>query len=50
MNEQKMIFLYPKTELEQVEVLKKHIAGVQKNENLPVVLVLKNLAFARKNI
>ena len=26
MIEQKMIFLYPKTELEQIEVLKKHIA------------------------
>lgn len=31
MNEQKkMIFLYPKTELEQIEVLKKHIAGYRK--------------------
>ena len=30
MNEQKMIFLYPKTELEQIEVLKKHIARIQK--------------------
>lgn len=28
MNEQKMIFLYPKTELEQIEVLKKHIARI----------------------
>ncbi len=50
MNEQKMIFLYPKTELEQIEVLKKHIARIQKNENFPIVLVLKNLAIARKNI
>ena len=48
MNEQKMIFLYPKTELEQIEVLKKHIARVQKNENLPVVLVLKELSFRQK--
>ena len=39
MNERKMIFLYPKTELEQIEVLKKHIARIQKNNNLPVVLV-----------
>ena len=30
----------PKTELEQIEVLKKHIARIQNNENLPVVLVL----------
>ena len=48
MNEQKMIFLYPKTELEQIEVLKKKIARIQKNENLPVVLVLKELSFRQK--
>lgn len=48
MNERKMIFLYPKTELEQIEVLKKHIARIQKNENLPVVLVLKELSFRQK--
>ena len=48
MNEQKMIFLYPKTELEQIEVLKKHIARIQNNENLPVVLVLKELGFRQK--
>ena len=35
MDGQKVIFLYPKTELEQIEVLKKHIARIQKNENLP---------------
>ena len=48
MIEQKMIFLYPKTELEQIEVLKKHIARIQNNENLPVVLVLKELSFRQK--
>lgn len=48
MDEQKMIFLYPKTELEQIEVLKKHIARIQKSENLPVVLVLKELSFRKK--
>ena len=48
MNEQKVVFLYPMTELEQIEVLKKHIARIQKNENLPVVLVLKELSFRRK--
>ena len=48
MNEQKMIFLYPKTELEQIEVLKKHIARIQKNENLPIVLVLKELSYRQK--
>ena len=48
MNGQGVIFLYPKTELEQVEVLKKQITRVQKNENLPVVLVLKELSFRQK--
>ena len=48
MNEQKAVFIYPKTELEQIEVLKKHIARIQKNENLPVVLVLKQLSFRQK--
>ena len=45
---QRVVFLYPKTELEQIEVLKKHIARIQKNENLPVVLVLKELSFRQK--
>ncbi len=44
----KVILLYPKTELEQIEVLKKHIARIQKNENLPIVLVLKELSFRQK--
>lgn len=48
MYEQEMIFLYPKTELEQIDVLKKHIARIQKNENLPVVLVLKELSFRQR--
>ena len=48
LNGQKAIFLYPKTELEQIEVLKKHIARIQKNENLPVVLVLNELGYRQK--
>lgn len=48
MNGQGVIFLYPKTELEQVEVLKKQIARIQKNENLPVALVLNELSFRQK--
>ena len=48
MNGQGVIFIYPKTELEQVEVLKKQIARIQKNENLPVVLVLNELSFRQK--
>ena len=43
-----MIFLYPKTELEQIAVLKKHIARIQKNENKPIVLVLNELCFRQK--
>lgn len=38
-----MLFLYPKTELEQMSTLKKHIARIQKEEPLPVVLILKNI-------
>ena len=48
MNGKKAIFLYPKTELEQIGVLKKHIARIQKNENLPVVLVLKEIISRQK--
>ena len=48
MNGQRAIFLYSKTELEQIEVLKKHIARIQKNENLPVVLLLSELSFRQK--
>lgn len=48
MNGQRAIFLYPATELEQIEVLKKHIARIQKNENLPVILVLKELTYRQK--
>lgn len=48
MNGKKVIFLYPKTELEQIAVLKKHIARIQKNENKPIVLVLNELGFRKK--
>ena len=48
MNGTKVIFLYPKTELEPIEVLKKHIARIQKNENMPVVLVLKEIISRQK--
>ena len=48
MNGKKVIFLYPKTELEQIVVLKKHIARIQKNENMPVVLALKEIISRQK--
>ena len=48
LNGQDAIFLYPKAEPEQVEVLKKHIARIQKIENLPVVLILKDVTCRQK--
>ncbi len=45
---QKAIFLYPKTELEQIETLKKHIARIRIDENLPVVLILNRLTFRQR--
>lgn len=45
---QKAIFLYPKTELEQIETLKKHIDRIRTNEKLPVVLILNELTFRQK--
>lgn len=48
LNGRKVIFLYPKTELEPIGVLKKHIARIQKNENSPVVLVTKEISFRQK--
>lgn len=48
MNGQEAIFVYPTTELEQIEVLKKHIARIQKNGNLPVVLILKGITSRQK--
>ena len=48
MNGKRVIFLYPKVKLEQIEVLKKHIIWIEKNEDLPVVIVLKELCYRRK--
>lgn len=39
----KTIFLYPKTELDQIVSVKKQIARIQKLENLPVVIVMKKI-------
>lgn len=43
-----VFFLYPTTELETVGTLKKRITRVQKVENIPVVLVLKQLTYRQK--
>lgn len=48
LDEKKVIFVYPKTELEQITTLKKHIDRIQKSENLPAVLVLKGVTFRQK--
>ncbi len=37
------LFIYPKTELENIVAVKKHIARLQKEEMLPVVLVLNSI-------
>ncbi len=48
MDKKRGIFLYPKTELDPINVLKKHIDRIQKNEDLPIVLVLKGISFRQK--
>lgn len=45
---QKAVFLYPKTELEQVEALKKHLERVKRSENCPVILVPEQLTARQK--
>ena len=48
MDSERAIFLYPKTELEQIGTLKKHIVHIQNIENLPAVLVLKEITWRQK--
>lgn len=48
LDEKKVIFLYPETELEQIGTLRKHIVHIQNVENLPVVLVLKEITWRQK--
>lgn len=42
------VFLYPKTELDAVSAIKKHIDRIQRTENAPVVLVLDQLTYRQK--
>lgn len=44
----KVLFLYPKTNLEPVNSLKKHIISIQRVENIPVVLVLDTISRQRR--
>nr|WP_302585266.1 hypothetical protein [uncultured Schaedlerella sp.] len=41
------LFLYPKTELDQLASVKKQIVKIQKFEPLPVVIILKNISRSR---
>ena len=41
------LFLYPKTELDQLASVKKQITKIQKIEPLPVVIILKNISRGR---
>lgn len=43
----KALFLYPKTELDQLASVKKQILKIQKFEPLPVVIILKNVSRSR---
>ena len=43
----KTLFLYPKTELDQLASVKKQITKIQKIEPLPVVIILKNISRGR---
>lgn len=40
----KTLFIYPKTELDQLASVKKQIAKIKKFEPLPVVIILKNIS------
>lgn len=48
LNGKKVIFAYPKTELEQIETLKKHIVRIQQSEDLPVVLIPEQITSRQK--
>lgn len=42
------VFLYPKTELDAVNAIKKHISRVQRTEGVPAILVLEQLTYRQK--
>lgn len=44
----KAVFLYPKSELDQIASVKKQIARIQALENLPVVIVMKYISRSRR--
>ena len=42
------IFLYPKTELDSINAVKKHMERVEKTEHAPAVLILNRLSYRQK--
>lgn len=44
----KVIFVYPKEELESINVVKKHLSRIGKTETAPVVLILKHMTYRQK--
>lgn len=44
------LFLYPKAELDHMATLQKHIARIQKAENLPVVIMLPSMSRYRRDV
>ena len=47
-NDLKMFFIYPKTELESITTLEKHINKIKEYENIPVVLILDKISYRQK--
>ena len=48
LDDQKVIFLYPKEELEQVKSLKTHISRITKEYSFPVILILERITSRQK--
>ena len=48
LDSQKDVFIYPKTELEQIETLKKHISKIKSIVNLPIVIILDKITYRQK--
>lgn len=47
-DEMRVLFLYPRTELERIPTIKKHILKIQEIEKLPVVLCLEQVSRQRR--
>lgn len=48
LDKQKVFFIYPKTELEQINTLKNHISKIQKIEKLPVVFIFERITVRQR--